>query len=209
MRGFGTFREREIGFDERFNNIERPTLLDGYFQSWRYFSSIANLLKNEIRMRNYRSTWCLQERDRLKREGFLAVHIRRGDYLLQKSSEFHGLLDEKYFVNLIRSISRKHPNQLCVISTDDPEFASYLNIEYQLNCRILVPPIGTPDLDVIELLSMAQSLVMSNSSFSWWAAWLMDSSGHVYAPYPWYKGVSINHDDLFLRHWIRCQADFR
>jgi hypothetical protein len=45
---------------------------------------------------------------------------------------------------------------------------------------------------------------MSNSSYSWWAAWLGSERGnmrHIIAPRPWFEHASIE-KDLLLPSWL-------
>jgi hypothetical protein len=57
------------------------------------------------------------------------------------------------------------------------------------------------------LISKCQDFIVSNSTFSWWGAWL-GNRGRVIAPTPWY-GVGLSHnntDDLYPNEWekIKC-----
>ena len=69
------------------------------------------------------------------------------------------------------------------------------------------------------LISKCEDFVVSNSTFSWWGAWLgrrgrhpnseYQVGGRVIAPVPWYgPGLShINTDDLYPQGWekIKCK----
>jgi hypothetical protein len=52
-------------------------------------------------------------------------------------------------------------------------------------------------------MSLASGIVMSNSSFSWWAAYTMSSfnpSTSVISPRPWSKEIYFN-EELIDRRW--------
>jgi hypothetical protein len=56
------------------------------------------------------------------------------------------------------------------------------------------------------LISRCKDFIISNSSFSWWGAWL--GNGRTIAPSPWYgEGLShIKTNDLYPKRWevIEC-----
>ena len=57
-------------------------------------------------------------------------------------------------------------------------------------------------------MSLSQGLIMSNSSFSWWAGWLMrqrDQSARVIAPRPWFA-TGESAADLLYEDWITIGA---
>jgi hypothetical protein len=44
---------------------------------------------------------------------------------------------------------------------------------------------------------------MSNSSFSWWAAWLTDDKNKITIyPDPWYDRLNYN-KNIFFDHWLK------
>jgi hypothetical protein len=57
-------------------------------------------------------------------------------------------------------------------------------------------------------------LIMANSSFSWWAAYLKMlhfGNGTIVAPKPWYNLTGrfdvLNTDDFYLEHWNLINTD--
>ena len=56
------------------------------------------------------------------------------------------------------------------------------------------------------LLNSAKYLVISNSSFAWWAAWLNNNTEKkVIIPSAWFGPAYANHDtkDLYCENWIK------
>jgi len=62
-------------------------------------------------------------------------------------------------------------------------------------------------LTSMQQLAAGEHMIMSNSSFSWWAAWMMDrgTGGYVIAPRPWF-GDDTAASDLLLPNWITLDA---
>jgi hypothetical protein len=58
-------------------------------------------------------------------------------------------------------------------------------------------------------MSSAKGLVMSNSTFSWWAAWLggQKQALNVIAPCPWFAQESAAEDQLYGPNWERINRN--
>jgi hypothetical protein len=191
------FTEQSFAFDENFLALDGPTLLDGYFQSSRYFSSISELLREQIRQTPSFSAG----RESMGQSPFIGVQFRRGDYRGAHQANFHGLVNDRYFlrgVELVRSIVGNLP---VVVFSD----------EYKEAVRLASTIVGAeahcprPDGNSIETLgalSEASSLVISNSTFGWWGAYLGDSMVEVVVPRPWFKNRGLDTTDLIERTWI-------
>jgi hypothetical protein len=131
------------------------------------------------------------------------VHIRRGDYLTSSASAVHGLATEDYFERAIQRILRQNPHASFKIFTDSPELIT--NDQLTRWNATLEEGQGTlpPLLSLLEMGS-GSGLIMSNSSFSWWAAWLMtqrNTDVPVVAPRPWMANGDSAHT-LLLPDWI-------
>jgi hypothetical protein len=65
-----------------------------------------------------------------------------------------------------------------------------------------ISPLG--ELATLKLMSLASGIVMSNSSFSWWAAYTMshfDPASTVISPRPWSKDIFFNEELVHRRWW--------
>lgn len=189
------FREENpIKFDSRFESITPGTQLEGYFQSYRYFESVQDLIINTLTAQDV--SWASKST--------IALHLRRGDYLQEKAASFHGITSAKYAataVDLVKSISGDFP--VSVFSDDLP--LAKLELEEYISKDInYVQQNGLTDLESLLQMSCSEHMIMSNSSFSWWAAFIMNdrnSNSIVVAPRPWFSDDS-SAADLLLPHWI-------
>ena len=116
----------------------------------------------------------------------------------------HGVATRAYFERAIPLMYEAYGELPLRVFTDSPE---QVEGEFQgLPYAFEVAP-NTPELSPWETVaSMARSraIVMSNSSFSWWAAWLMrqrDPSVRVIAPRPWVADGASAHE-LLYEEWI-------
>ncbi len=183
------YREPHFHFDPAFETLGPDTELFGYFQSERYFSSIAD----EIRC-------CLQPREQLGMEAQatasriaeselpVSIHIRRGDYVTSATAAVHGLLDETYYRRALVQIEDSigcSPN-LFVFSDDHAAATQVLH--FVSPSRITYVP-GDPSKpwEDVALMARCRHHIIANSSFSWWGAWLNPSRDKtVIAPRAWF-----------------------
>lgn len=198
------FKEKSFRFDEEIFKVKFNTHLEGYFQSYKYFPSVGPKLLAAIKSVTH--TPIDQELiDLLSSESFVSVHVRRGDYASNSSTQaFHGLTSGDFFqraLNLCKEISTT--NRVLVFSDSPDEALSVLPKGLGFSYEIV--PNHLSNFATLDLMSRGESILMSNSSFSWWASWIASNSGnltrHVIAPRPWFA-KDINTDDLLLPSWI-------
>lgn len=190
------FLERLHGYDSRFENLTQNQTLYGYFQSPHYFStstskSLATALE-ALRLQSSPSS-----------TGRVHLHIRRGDYLSASASKVHGLAGLGFFQRAVKRIRETEPEAQFKVFTDSPE---QIPTELLADWDALIEENqaqATPLESLLELAS-GSGIVMSNSSFSWWAAWLIsqrDAKAQIIAPRPWFaNGDSAS--TLLLPDWV-------
>ncbi|WP_198146753.1 alpha-1,2-fucosyltransferase [Methanosarcina vacuolata] len=110
------------------------------------------------------------------------VHIRRGDYIRESFMEERGIdLPKYYFENAINLIKEKIKNPFFIFLSDDP---SYIECCFQeIEPKIISKKSMQVDLAI---MTLCKAGVISNSSFSWWGAYLMNERNLVIAPKYWY-----------------------
>jgi hypothetical protein len=157
---------QQQNFNPKIFEVPDGTLLRGYFQTEKYYDEYEDKVKSWFKVKP------CDESDSLirKYEDYCFIHFRGGDYL--KISQY--FLPKKYYDDA----KKESGFSKFVIVTDDPIKAK----EY------------FPD-DIIESNSMkvdfnllynAKNLIISNSSFSWWAGWLNENN-NVIAPLGWFN----------------------
>ena len=184
--------------------VEGGLMLDGYFQSEKYFlefeSEIRELFSETEEISKY-----LDDRYGALMDSKRAVslHVRRGDYARYPSH--HPMLELGYYQNAIHTISKgSSTNDLYMIFSDDINW-----------CRSQfsgAPPDDAEliyldnELDYIDMYLMArcQDNIIANSSFSWWGAWLNNKKDkRVIAPKKWFGPALKTHNtsDLLPNTW--------
>jgi hypothetical protein len=119
---------------------------------------------------------------------YLAVHVRRGDYL--DSNSIHQVLDSSYYDQAIDTLVKENDSLQIIVFSDDENGA--LNLLKKHGEIVLASSLTKDDLAQIYLMSKMKYLVIANSSYSLMAALLRDRSNSVIAPKVWFaSGESI------------------
>jgi hypothetical protein len=103
------------------------------------------------------------------------IHFRGTDY---KNNPIL-LLNRQYYTDSIRHMLVANPNMKFIVVTDDPEVARHYFPEY--------PVYSNARIDDYYIMNRARYLIIANSTFSWWAAWLNDNCRFVIAPKYWFR----------------------
>lgn len=204
LRSRNFFRESGFAYDPQIAKVRPGTTLEGYFQSWRYFSSIEDPLRSDILSRAPRSSWLRTEEARLESLGpWLGVHVRRGDYLVPRNASYHGVLGKEYYSNALKATPDSDALPL-VLFSDDVERAHELIEPLHPIAHVVTPPKTAHPMESLSLMARSRSLVIANSSFSWWSAWLAGARATVIcAPDSWFLAGKFCATDLFLPGWTR------
>jgi len=176
---------------------EGATLLEGYYQSEKYFSDNS---EDILEMFSFESSvvnaMTQLHKDILNdRRPKVSMHLRRGDYL--KWPKHHPVMDVSYF---LKASEQFPPNSLFVVFSDDPEWCK---VNFPEGNYIFIE--GQKDYEDLCLMSMCDHNCIANSTFSWWGAWLNKNPNKiVVAPEKWF-GPAYAHfstKDLYCPSWI-------
>lgn len=198
----GLYEEKVFSYNDDFSRLNGLKYISGYFQSEKYFSDIAEDIRSEFVLKAQMSQSEVDVANNMKATDSICLHIRRGDYVSNPtSSAFHGACDIFYYMNAIDLAVEGLSRPKIFIFTDDE-----LWVRSNFNCDHpwTIVSLNGPDEGYrdINLMKFCKRFVISNSSFSWWAAWLSGDSSVVYYPTPWFEDSSINTSDLVLSNWI-------
>jgi hypothetical protein len=158
------------------------TTVVGYFQGEEHFRHVIEPLRHALRevlaARNTPSATSSTPR--------IAVHVRRGDYVSNATAASTlGVRTASYYQRGIGVLRDAIPDAEVVAFTDDP---AWVRQELRSDVdRVIGPAEESDEWNVLAGLASAQGIVISNSSFSWWAAWTADlDPGLTVAPLRWF-----------------------
>ena len=201
---FGRFSNDQNAVKDHFLALRgNRILINSYCNSSSYFLENDVEIRDSIRnlrdpSENYRRL--AEEASTLRP---LAVHIRLGDY--RNLSHIYGPFDPEYVreaINVQFALAGERPIWLF---SDDPNLALKLTdqIGHSLQTHPLLDKVSA--LETMLIMSKCNGLVASNSSFSWWAAYLSESlESKVIFPRPFFALSGPEEPkDWLLRQWIQ------
>ena len=177
--------------------------LHGYFQWPQYFEHSMNTLRSELRVNSKLIHEVYTHFPELRRHRSVAVHVRRGDYV--KLDHIYNLLPSSYYLAALSSMAFDH----VYIVTDDKKWCLQMLVPKIQSKNVTVSDLNDELLD-FTLLYLSDNIVISSSSFSWWAAFLKELSGvshnrSVVAPKSRYNPSGshayLNSDKYYPEHW--------
>lgn len=181
-------------YDKRFSNLPTKTILKGYFQSEFYFKDYTRLIRKEFSFSREVEIYCKNFLKKYFNENICSIHFRRGDYL--NLSDFHTNLDLEYYKKAIEIIQKENKDTIFIVFSDDydwckrnlpDDFIIFDSFGYQYD---------------LCAMTMCNSHIIANSSFSWWGAWLSKNSKKIIAPSKWFgpKGPK-NWETIYCKNW--------
>lgn len=193
------------------SSSERGLLLEGYFQTSKYFPTmwdrerIHHLFRPPSEIEHavqYAYPSLLRITHRV-----IVLHARRTDYLTHAT--FHGPLPMSYYRQAVDRILPRVEEPFFLLCGDDPSFWSSLATDLPAVhvCPHLV--LQESDIRTFALLIHFRNFVLSNSTFMWWVAWMAEQIAptKVIAPQQWFGPSGLpDWEDLYEPHWERCPS---
>jgi len=186
--------------EPKFSYSEIPysedTILDGHFQSEKYFEDYSeeiiklfNIdLKDIFKLSYHFEAWGTSSKPTT------SIHIRRGDYL--QLPNYYKMLGADYYKEAMDLIGDSH----FIFISDDIEWVK----ENFVGDGFIYSPFTSEVLD-LTLMTMCDNNIISNSSFSWWGAYLNGNPDKkIIAPNEWFGRDGHNDtDDIIPASWTK------
>lgn len=159
---------------------------DGFWQNCEFFNKYKDIIVREL---EFKPELTGQNKEVIAQilgnENSVGIHVRRGDYL--KNWRYKGLCGLEYYANAIGYIQSRVKNPVYYLFSDDIEYLEQ-NICPLLNgakYKVVNWNRGADSYIDMQLMSSCKNLIIANSSFSWWAAYLNKRTSIVIAPEKW------------------------
>jgi hypothetical protein len=179
-------------------NIPDNTSIEGWFQSFKCFIKYEQELKEELSIHKNIINQAKKILKNLNEKEVVGIHLRRGDYTKEYEDLFY--LNDIDYIN--KALLYFNENYNFFITSDDIEwcknnFKNYKNFYFSDSNN---------DLLDFTLMSLCNHNIISNSTFSWWAAFLNKNvNKKVIMPSKWIKREIPNRvlvENLSFKDWL-------
>lgn len=158
-------------------SVEDETTYSGFFQSEGFFAPARDAVRASFRLRAEHRQAFAERYGELAGQGYTCCHLRRTDY-----ETFAGgvALPMRYYRDALRRAGTAAATTVVFVGDDLEEaraaFGSRPHTRFEQN----------DEATDLQLIANAQTVIVSNSTFGWWGAWLNERPGRrVLAPRHW------------------------
>lgn len=185
------------------NHRNRVIHVEGYFQDFSFYMGLRNRVALELRNQ---SEWYLNLINRIRLIEPIVVHLRLGDYVNQ--SNIWGVLDTKYYEESLTRIRLDFPdNEIWVFSDNFRRAKKLLTGIKEFDFNFIDSSSDQDPAEVLSIMSKGVAHVVSNSTFSLWAAIISNESKLVVVPNPFFKNV-VNQARQLPSSWVKVSASW-
>lgn len=175
-----------------------------YFGGWhneKYFIGVKDSVKSAFHFTKEIDTETLQMAADMGRCSSVSLHVRRGDFLNSANLELFGKVCTKsFFEKAIMSIERKFKNPHFYVFSNDMDWVKE-NFDFQTVTYVTHNTSKNSWRDMY-LMSNCKHNIISNSSFSWWGAWLNTHDDKIVISPAKFLNSDIQ-SDVYPKQWIK------
>ena len=150
--------------------------------NWSYEKLFFNVKKELLDMYTFKTPLSegasIIAKDIENQEVSVGIHYRLGDYV-----KIGIVLDPSFYIDAMESMSKKYKNPVFYCFSEDTEWVKkqFVNLPYDIR----YPSYESDNLGIedFRLFSLCKNQIISNSSYSWWGAYLnKNPNKYVIAP---------------------------
>ena len=172
--------------------------LYGFFQSEKYFEHCKDLISHFFTPKKEVYDKLIEEYDNILGSS-CSIHVRRGDYLNHPS--IYPINEMEYYKNSISIIENEVEKDInFLVFSDDLNWCK----QNFIGEKFVFIETGIHVKDMI-LMSMCKNNIITNSTFSWWSAWInKNQNKKIISPKKWFSDNSNLYDgDIIPNNWVK------
>ena len=179
----------------------------GYWQNPAYIEPISNALRKLLQLRCKTPSF-IQLREEIAGRQSLSIHVRRYRDLdkrgkvITTTAQNHGICDTSFYQQALMAVP-EHAYHHVYIFSDDPKWCK-MNLRLPVRSSYVTDCGAFSAAEELMLMAACKNHVISNSSFSWWGAWLgRNPRKTIVAPIVWNKSQTGDQATVCPSTWIR------
>ena len=191
-------KQKHTFFDKKLLRINKNSHITGFFQHHQYLDLNRNAilkcfqLKKEFQVNEF-----LNLKNEFLNCNSVALHVRRGDYVKLGHS-----CSANYYNCAISHIDSKVKNPFYYVFSDDLDWCKK-NLSFKCKAIYIDYKYNLEDYHELMLMKYCKHNIISNSSFSWWGAWLNENPNKIVI-YPNKIKKTLN-KDLCVEGWVELK----
>jgi hypothetical protein len=200
-----------VGYSKSLDTAKRGDYIVGYFLTHRYLDELRHENRMPKLALSKESEWFRDQLQKLEATNPIVIHVRRGDYL-QSENDYIGALSLNYYLKALRLITRENESSIrgrpIWVFSDQPSLVreEFRGVKEFERAEFIEAPDASDPAESLILMSSASSIVISNSTFSWWSA-ALSQDAEIVAPNKWFK-KSDDPDSLIPSSWLRAESSW-
>lgn len=190
----------DFNIDEVLDRIKPNSYIQGYWQNINYLIDVKKIMQREITLKKTNRV-IEQLSEKIRNSNSCSVHVRRGDYLVKPFDKIYNICSQNYYKNSFDVVKSRIERPHYFIFTDDIEWVKkeFNNIEN----KTFISDYKLKNYQEFYLLSICQNHIISNSTFSFIAAWLNFNNNLVIEPRNWFKNKPSG--NKIIDAWVKLE----
>lgn len=184
-----------------FNRCTKDLMIDGYFQSERYFIDKKNELLDQLDLNKNTNLDNYPGIDEIREKNSVCISIKIEHNI---GSSLYDVCTKEYWTKAIDYIINNVENPLFFICSDNVEYVKN-NLIDCTKYRVICQDPKSPVYLSLAVMSLCKHFIIGNTSYGWWAQYMScNKSKIVIAPSKWMKiDMPI---DIYQDNWIKIDV---
>lgn len=193
---FGFYRNNthEFYYEPIHKSLFRKKFIRGHWFNPDIVKQIDDKLRKELRVTTKLNKDNRRMLEIIKSTESVAVHIRRGDYVTLG----YVVCSIQYYQKCMMEIKERLVDPCFFIFSDD---IRWVKKELKYDGRMIFVDLDNKAVDDMRLLYSCKHFIMSNSTFSWWGAWLSDNPSKIIFQPKYWKNSDLEKYVLKMPEW--------
>lgn len=179
------------------------TLVDGFFQSEKFFAPIADEIRQTYRLADEINRSGYPNLEQIKSRNTVCISIKVQH---NAGNPMYDVCHDDYYAKAIAYIEQHVENPLFFVCSDNVDYVKEHLIDTTKH-DVVEQDMSYPVHISLAVMAQCKHFIISNSTFAWWAQYLSDYEDKIVcAPSKWY-GIDADWQyDIYQDNWVRIEV---